>query len=76
MVWQALNLITAPLKNQSVHVVINLWLSLISSDKINMQLLLGCHQTLSEEWVHTKMLVTVCFLEKTVMTSVILLLYH
>lgn len=55
-------------KNKFVHAVINLWLSLITNDKINMQLFPGFYRTLSKEWVHTKILATLGFLEKSVMS--------
>lgn len=55
-------------KSQFVHAVINLWLSLITNDKINMQLLPGFYRSLSKEWAHTKILVTQGFLKKPVMS--------
>lgn len=51
-----------------MHAVINLWLSLITNDKINMQLLPGFYHTLSKEWAYIKILVIVSFLEKPVMS--------
>lgn len=59
---------------QFVRAVINLWLSLITNDKINRQLLLSCCHTLSEEWAHTKILAPPGFLEKPVMSSIVNLL--
>ena len=55
-------------KNQFVHVVINLWFSLLTNDKINMRLLSGFYDTLSKEWAHTKILVTLGFMEEPVMS--------
>ena len=56
-------------ENQFVHAVINLWMTLITNDKINMQLPLGCCGMLSKEWVHSKVLVMLGCLEKSVMSS-------
>lgn len=55
-------------ENQFVNAV-NSWLLLITSDRINAQLLLGCRLTLSEEWVHAKTLAKLGSLEKPAMTS-------
>lgn len=55
-------------ENQCAHAV-NLQLLLITSDEINTQLLLGCHLTLSEEWVHAKMLAMLGSLEKSATSS-------